>query len=397
MSGSIAPIALDGRTLEGGGQLLRIALCLSSLTGIPIHITHIRGKRGAGKAGGLKAAHLAAVEWLAKATAATTTGMELGSTELFFEPKRRMHGEKMLDDEDVWTSIYENGKIIRRETLIQMSTNGSTLLILQAIFPFILYLPSPVPLRVTIEGGTNVTSSPSIDYISQVFLPLIATRLKVPPIKASIHKRGWCFGGNEVGRVSFDIEPLQKGTVAQALQLTQRGKVEKVHITLLASGDETRDQLKAEVLQQLGKALPDVEIQWTIDDHSGSFQRTYLLLVVETSSGLRLGRDCLSSMKPPKKTQDQNRKDGKELCRKLVSRVLSDIQRELSWEGCVDEYMEDQLVIFEALARGESKIDAGRGREASLHTRTAQWVATRILGASFENGRCEGTDFNVAE
>jgi RNA 3'-terminal phosphate cyclase (ATP) len=42
-------VVLDGRTGEGGGQLVRIAVCLSALTGTPIRIHHVRGNRGGGK------------------------------------------------------------------------------------------------------------------------------------------------------------------------------------------------------------------------------------------------------------------------------------------------------------------------------------------------------------
>lgn len=58
-------VLLDGRTLEGGGQLLRIAFCLSALTGTPVQVNDIRGKRSGG--GGLKPQHLTCVQWLAQA------------------------------------------------------------------------------------------------------------------------------------------------------------------------------------------------------------------------------------------------------------------------------------------------------------------------------------------
>lgn len=51
-------IKLDGRTGEGGGQLVRVAVALAALTGTPIQIDNVRGnrcrgksKRGGGKSG----------------------------------------------------------------------------------------------------------------------------------------------------------------------------------------------------------------------------------------------------------------------------------------------------------------------------------------------------------
>lgn len=44
----MAPIRLDGRTGEGGGQLVRMAISLASLTSQPVSITNIRGNRPSG-------------------------------------------------------------------------------------------------------------------------------------------------------------------------------------------------------------------------------------------------------------------------------------------------------------------------------------------------------------
>jgi RNA 3'-terminal phosphate cyclase (ATP) len=85
-------ITLHGATLEGGGQLLRIAAGLSALTGNAIKITDIRGNRAGG--GGLKLQHLKAVEWLAKASAARIEGAEKGSRVLEFCPEDLVCGLK---------------------------------------------------------------------------------------------------------------------------------------------------------------------------------------------------------------------------------------------------------------------------------------------------------------
>ncbi len=46
------PIELDGRTGEGGGQLVRVAVGLAALTSQPVKITHVRGNREGGRGGG---------------------------------------------------------------------------------------------------------------------------------------------------------------------------------------------------------------------------------------------------------------------------------------------------------------------------------------------------------
>lgn len=46
------PIELDGRTGEGGGQLVRVAIGLAALTSQPVKITNVRGNRQGGRGGG---------------------------------------------------------------------------------------------------------------------------------------------------------------------------------------------------------------------------------------------------------------------------------------------------------------------------------------------------------
>lgn len=392
-----AVVKLDGRTLEGGGQLLRVALCLSSLTGVPIHVSHIRGKRGAGKVGGLKPAHLAAVQWLAKATAATTEGMEVRSTELLFKPTISIDQNGLGCNALVWKDIYAKGSLILRETHIPMSTAGSILLILQAILPYALYLPSSVPLNITVEGGTNVSNSPSIDYVSQVLLPLLATKLGIQPIGVEVHKRGWSAGRSEVGSVTFKITTIKKGSTLPAFHLKDRGPVEKVHISVIAPDDGSRERIKQEALRQTGEAMPHAESLLAVDEVSGRGQHIYLLLVAETSSGFRLGRDCLFARKALTGHYKRTERTVEEEDARMVTSVVRELQRELSWEGSVDEYMEDQLVVFQALARGVSEVNAGTGREASLHTKTARWVAEETLGTVFVEGKCHGVGLRIGE
>ena len=403
------PVHLDGTTLEGGGQLLRLALSLSSLTHIPIHITDIRGKRGSysapGSAGGLKPGHLAGAKWLAEATHASTEGMEVKSRELIFRPGN-IRDEVMPNDsqtgpnapESVWTDIYESGKIIRRESQIPCSTPGSIMLVLQAILPYLIFGPashvegveSAVPLQVSIQGGTNVSSSPSFEYVSQILLPSLSQMLGIPPISSTLHKRGWSTGRSEIGRATFVILPPTLNSVLPASVISERGDLSKVYVSILAPDAQARSSIKENVIKQLLAYEPEIEIQFPVDENSGHEKRIYLLLVAETTNGHRLGRDWLYDMKtkgvPLSKT-----------CDNLVAKVVKDLKRELKHGGCVDEFMQDQLVVFQALAGGRTRIDCGK-QEASLHTMTARWVVERILDIAFnQDGQCEGVAYRAGE
>ena len=101
-----------------------------------------------------------------------------------FRPTKKMAGNEHMDSTGVWKDVYENGTLISLESRIPMTTAGSILLILQAILPYVLFLPSPVPLRITIEGGTNVSKSPSIEYISHVLLPMLSAKLASSPLQS---------------------------------------------------------------------------------------------------------------------------------------------------------------------------------------------------------------------
>ncbi len=139
-------IEIDGAYGEGGGAVLRIATALSAVTSKSVKIFNIRSKR---PKPGLMPQHLNAVKAVADISNAKVSGLELGSTELFFQPGVIRSGN------------YE----------IDIKTAGSITLILQAFMIPAAFADGPV--KISITGGTDVRWSPSIDYFNKVTLPIL--------------------------------------------------------------------------------------------------------------------------------------------------------------------------------------------------------------------------------
>ena len=171
-------IRIDGAYLEGGGQIVRTALALSTITQKPFEVFDIRKGR---KDSGLKNQHLYCIKSLKKLCDAVTEGDELGSFSLKYFPK----------------------KIIAKNMDIDIETAGSITLFLQAVLMPSMFAGKPFTLVIT--GGTDVKWSMSFDYFNNVFLPQLQRFAK---IEAKLIKRGYYPKGN--GKVEIKINPKFK-------------------------------------------------------------------------------------------------------------------------------------------------------------------------------------------
>lgn len=164
-----------------------------------------------------------------------------------------------------------------------------------------------------------------------------------------------------------------------------------VKATVLAPRAAEKD-FQREIRAQLEKVLPDVPVEIKFE-LSGHQKRLYILLVATTSTGCKLGRDWL---------YDRRFTSLSPVVSEMAKRVVEELDAEIKSGACVDEYCTDQLVVFQALAKGRSVVEGGKEsgepRKRSLHARTAGWVVREMLGVEVQDdGSCEGVGFVVGE
>lgn len=302
----------------------------------------------------------------------------MGSKELLFEPANQVQRQSAHNPE------------IRKRT-IELQRPGSVWLILQALLP--CYLLQSGQTELILKGGTNVSSSMSADYVQQVLLPVLE-RLTHSKVQVDVLQRGWAGNAPQIGEVKVSIEGLVSDTAKHSLQtwtafnVLDRGNLSKLSLTITAHPPSLRATLLSRATSQIALVFPDTDLEIATNEDSNDTRRLYLLLVAHTTTGWRLGRDYLGT---GKKLNSQKEVDA--LVEGAVGQVVRELKREVDKGACVDEYLQDQLVVFQALARGRSVLDAGEG-QGTLHARTVRWVCGEVLGGlgfeSMEGGRCVG-------
>jgi RNA 3'-terminal phosphate cyclase (ATP) len=172
-------LKIDGSYGEGGGQIIRTAVTLSSLTGTPIEIENIRKGRDVP---GLRPQHLTGIKILGKICNAKVDGLHVGSTALRFFPSK-----------------------ISNSTLKEdVGTAGSIPLILQILIPAVAI--SKKHLKLSIIGGTDVAWSPTSNYTKFV-LKEAYSRIGID-FSMDIKKRGYYPKGG--GLVDVQVLPFEK-------------------------------------------------------------------------------------------------------------------------------------------------------------------------------------------
>jgi RNA 3'-terminal phosphate cyclase (ATP) len=326
-------VHIDGSLGEGGGQILRTSLALAALLRQPVKIDNIRANR---PKPGLKTQHLAGVLALAKITDAEVKGANKHSTSLLFAP-RSLRGGKYR---------------------FEITTAGAASMLFGSILPALLYAPQNS--EVTITGGTHVPFSPPFHYLDKVFLPA----LRKLGGKVELELAGWGFYPKGGGEIRARVKPC-KGL--QGLKLKQRGKLQDLQI-LACSSTHLPEHIAQREICYIEKSLEKYKekirsLSYTCQSFSpGNFVFLEAEYADSVAGFSALGRRG----KPAEEVAD-------EACRAFRG-----------FEGTaatLDSYLADQLILYMALAKGESAVII---EKATSHLMTNIDIIKKFLQTNIE-------------
>ncbi len=329
-------IEIDGSQGEGGGQILRTAVALSTVLNRAVRVSRIRAGR---TPPGLKAQHLTGVRAAAQLCNASIKEAGVGSTEL----------------------VYQPGPIRRGSFSFDVGTAGSITLVLQTVMPILAFASGEVGLKIT--GGTDVRWSPPVDYLKLVTLPQLS-RLGYQG-GLELRRRGhYPKGGGEVGFTSSPcdgLRPLKGLTAGDVVEIQGVS-----HVTGLPRHIAERQTGSArDVITKEGLPPPNIEVETAAGPLQGT--GSGIVLFALGSSGTALGSDSLGEKGKPAELV------GEEAGRRLVEEVRSN--------AFLDRHMGDMVIPYIALARGTSEVSVS---QVTQHTLTNIHVAEQLANVKFE-------------
>lgn len=327
-------IEIDGSFGEGGGQILRMSVALSAVTGKDVRIVNIRAGR---KKPGLAAQHLTAIGSVGEMCNAKTVGLDIGSQKVEFHPGELRGGRFRFD----------------------IGTAGSITLVFQACFIPALHAPEKCVLTVT--GGTDVRWSPPMDYFQKVFLPMMdkmGVFAKVESIKRGYYPKGG-------GKVVLHVEPKEILKPLQLDELREPLRIKGIsHVSNLPDHIPERMAKSAKKeLVRLGR--PDIETKVFAGEEA--FGQGGAIALWAENDDTVLGGNATAER--GLRAEAVGEAASKELWKEIKSRATLDI------------HLADQILPYMALADGESSFLV---RDVTEHTNTNMWLIEHFFDVEFD-------------
>lgn len=408
---------IDGSILEGGGQIVRNSVSLAAILHHPIKIHSIRGRRSKP---GLAAQHAAGIRLVSKISQMIIQGCSVNSKilEMNNDSIKSLKVHACLPSSEI-VSIDEDA-----------GTAGAISLMIQTSLPVAIFEKTcSEKYRLTLRGGTNVSSSPPIDHTKHVLFPLLSNMgLHMSADEALIiHKRGYFPKG--CGEISMNFAPIKD---SHLLPITLRSQGIFTAINGIIFGDcscedkETYRYLLLEKLEliikeiQLPNLSEEIKIQISISDELKSTHSKSTVRSATLSSSPQIPvPDKINNSKYSKDDNSVSNKQSKvnlgiqlwtsscgatpspcvlqandliryipsppaaEICTQLqdsADKVVGELLALVASGACIDERTADQLILYMALASGRSEILVEPDRNECLHLASTIHIISTFLG-----------------
>jgi RNA 3'-terminal phosphate cyclase (ATP) len=342
-------LALDGSHSEGGGQILRTALSLSTITARPFRLTNIRAGR---RKPGLLPQHLSAIRAAAAISGAAVTGDRLGSSELRFAPS---HVAKP------GAYVFDVAETAER------GSAGSVTLILQTLAIPLALIGGRSTL--TLRGGTHVAWSPPFDDLMHSYFPLL--RRMGYHIDAELTRWGWYPAGGGEFLCEIDAGPAGRdASQLNPIELTNRGLLQRI------GGRAVAANLPAHIPQRMADrartALGDLGVPVDISPQqvTAAYPGAGIFLVAEYRE-LPASFSAYGRLGTPSET--------------VAHEAIAAFRTHHASEAAIELHLADQLLLPLALAAGASAFTVAH---PTGHLLTNAWTIGQfeIAHISIEQG-----------
>jgi RNA 3'-terminal phosphate cyclase (ATP) len=331
-------VKVDGSFGEGGGQILRTAVCFSMVLGVPIHVTNIRAGR---KIPGLRPQHSATIKILGEICSAEVEGAEVGSTELRFSP----------------------GEVETNRGSFNLGTAASIPLVLQAVIPAVSLMGRSYDVELV--GGTDVPWSPTSDYLDRVVAPAMGA--VGIGFTFRVERRGYYPNGG--GRASVHVEACERVEALRLASERSEGKKDG-SVSLISrcgrlpvSVAERQARAAVSVLRARGvKEVVQKEVRLENSVSPGSS-----MLVSQVGGGCYIGGDSIGARGKPAET--------------VGMEASGSFLAAFSTKARADVHLADMLAPVLCLSDAPSALLVPYATE---HLRTSLHVAKQFTSAEYE-------------
>jgi len=304
-------LIIDGSTGEGGGQILRSALTISTIIKKPVKIINIRTKRNNPD---LRHQNVTTIKLLSKLFNINIENVRLGAEwiNIIFDKK----------------DIEINKDILN----IDIGTAGSIPLLLQTLIPTIAISQQNIIIQLT--GGTDVKYSPTIDYIKYV-------------MKDVFSKIGIFFNINVIKRGFY---PIGKGIVniniqkANTLKPIDFCNFKEINPNILSIVGNLPKHITD---RQISGALTNLEKNGIkCDKYKSSIENSAspgssILVYSSSESGIYLGADSVGEKNIRAETVGYN----------VSKRFIENYK----FQACIDSHLADMLVLPLSFVKEKSR------------------------------------------